>query len=119
LKLLIDEMYPPAIAEQLRDRGGDAQAVTERAELRSLGDGALFDLAQQEQRALVTENIADYALLADAYDRRTRPHHGLMFVSPGGCPRGSRRTIGRMVTALDRLLREHPGTSPTSLRHWL
>lgn len=45
LKLLIDEMYTPVIAEQLRERGGDVEAVAERAELRALPDEDLFSLA--------------------------------------------------------------------------
>jgi hypothetical protein len=34
-------------------------------------------------------------------------------------PRGNRRTIGRLVTQLDRLLSDHPGEDATSLRLWL
>ncbi len=119
LKLLIDEMYPPAIAEQLRARGGDVEAVTGRPELRALQDTDIFALAQQEQRAVVTENIADFSVIADVYDQRSQAHHGLVLVPPGSYPRGSTGTIGRMVTELDRLLGEHPETTPMSLRHWL
>jgi len=119
LKLLIDEMYPPAIAEQLRDRGGDVEAVTERPELRALADTDIFAIAQQEQRAVVTENIDDFSVITDSYDQRGHAHFGLVLVPPGSYPRGSTGTIGRMVTELDRLLGEHPATTPTSLRHWL
>jgi hypothetical protein len=119
LKLLIDEMYPPAIAEQLRDRGGDVKAVTERPELRALADVDIFALAQREQRTVVTENIADFSVIADGYDQRGEAHHGLVLVAARSYPRGSPATIGRMVTELDRLLGEHPETTPTSLRHWL
>lgn len=119
LKLLVDEMYPPAIAEQLRDRKHDAEAVTERAELRSLADADIFALAQHEQRIVVTENIDDFSAIADGYDLRGQAHFGLVLVPPGGYPRGSPGTIGRMVTELDRLLGEHPEQIPTSPRHWL
>lgn len=119
LKLLIDEMYPPAIAEQLRNRKYDVEAVTERSELRALADTDIFALSQQEQRAVVTENIDDFSVIADGYDHRGQVHHGLVLVPPGAYPRGSARTIGRMVTELDRLLGEYPETTPTSLRHWL
>jgi Domain of unknown function (DUF5615) len=119
LKLLIDEMYPPAIAEQPRDRGGDVEAVTERSELRARADADIFTLAQQEQRAVVTENIADFSVIADGYDQRGQAHHGLVLVAPGSYPRGRRGTIGRLVTQLDGLLGEHPETTPTSVRHWL
>lgn len=119
LKLLIDEMYPPAIAEQLRDRTHDAEAVTERSELRALADADVFALAQQERRAVVTENIDDFSVIATGYDQRGKAHHGLVLVPPGSYPRGRAGTIGRMVTELDGLLAEHPGTTPTSMRHWL
>lgn len=119
LKLLIDEMYPPAIAEQLRTRGGDVEAVTARPELRALADTDIFGLAQQEQRAVVTENIADFSIIADGYDQRNQAHYGLVLVPLGSYPRGSARTVGRMVTELNRLLDERPETMPTSLRHWL
>jgi hypothetical protein len=119
LKLLIDEMYPPAIAEQLRGRKHEVEAVTERTELRALADTAIFALAQQEQRAVVTENIDDFSIIADGYDQRGRAHFGLVLLSPSSYPRGSPATIGRMVTELDRLLEERPEMAPTSLRHWL
>jgi Domain of unknown function (DUF5615) len=119
LKLLVDEMYPPAIAEQLRDRNHDVGAVTGRAELRALADASLFTLAQQEQRAVVTENIADFSVIADACDQRGQAHFGLVLVPADSYPRGRSGTIGRMVTALERLLGEHPEETPTSLRHWL
>ena len=119
MRLLLDEMYPPAIAEQLGRRGHDADAVAARAELRALSDADLFACAQQERRVVVTENTADFVPLADAYDRRNQAHHGLVLVDPRKHPRGDERTIGRMVTALDELLDEYPEGDATSLRHWL
>lgn len=119
LKLLIDEMYPPSIAAQLRGRGHDADAVTERSELRALADRDLFSLAQQQRRAVVTENIADFSLLANDYDRRGAAHFGLVLVSRDRYPRARKATIGRMVTALERVLDEQPEQNATSLRHWL
>jgi hypothetical protein len=119
LRLLLDEMYPTAIAEQLRRRGHPVDAVTERAELRGLPDADLFSTAWHERRAIVTENIVDFNGLADEHDARGTLHHGLVFVDPAKYPRGSRRTTGRMVTALERLLRENPAHKATSLRHWL
>ena len=118
MKLVLDEMYTPAIAEQLRARGHDANAVVERAELRGLADTDIFALAQTEQRAVVTENIRDFSGIATDYDQRGQAHFGVVLVDRGRYPRGSPGTIGRMVTALDRLLDEHPEETPTSSRHW-
>lgn len=116
---MLDEMYSHAIAEQLRARGHDADAVVERTELRALADADLFALAQSERRTVVTEDIGDLSNIANAYDQRGQAHHGLVLVDPNRYPRGSPGTIGRMVAALDRLLGEHPEDTPTSLRHWL
>ncbi len=112
-------MYPAAIAEQLRTRGHDVDAVTARAELRSLTDGDVFAAAQRERRAVVTENIGDFSTIADAADQRARSHHGLILVDPAKYARGNRRTIGRLVTQLERLLSDHRRNEATSSRHWL
>ncbi len=119
LRLLLDEMYPHTIAEQLRRQDHDVDAVTLRADLRALPDAEIFATAQQETRAVVTENIPDFSVIADGYDRRGHTHHGLVLVDPGKYQRGSPRTVGRLVTELDRLLREHPEDEARCLRHWL
>jgi hypothetical protein len=119
LRLLLDEMHPAAEADQLRSRGHDVSATTERPELRSLPDADLFAVAQQERRAVVTENIADFIPLAVGADERGQAFFGLVLIDPVAYPRGLPRTIGRLVTELDSLLREHPGDEATNLRHWL
>jgi predicted nuclease of predicted toxin-antitoxin system len=119
LRLLLDEMYPYSIAEQLGRKGHDAQAVTARAELRALSDVDLFARAQEEHRAVVTENVADFCRIADDMDRGGQPHHGLVLVDPTTYPRGASRTIGRLVTALDRLMEERAGERADSRRDWL
>jgi hypothetical protein len=118
LRLLLDEMYPAVLAEQLRRRGSDVSAVAERPELRSLSDADVFAACQRERRALVTENIADFVPIADGADQRGETHFGLVLIDPVKDPRGRRRTIGRLVTSLDRILREHPRDRATSLRYW-
>lgn len=119
MRLLLDEMYPPAIAEQLRMRGHDVEAVAARAGLRSLPDVEIFSVAQAERRTVVTENVADFSILADRFDAQNQAHHGIVFVNPSKYPRGDARTIGRMVTALGDLLAGHPADDATSVRHWL
>lgn len=112
-------MYSHVIAEQLRARGHDADAVVEHAELRGRVDTGIFALAQTEQRAVVTENIRDFSDIANDYDERGQVHHGVVLVPPSSFPRSDPRLVGRMVTELDQLLNEHPEETPTSSRYWL
>jgi hypothetical protein len=112
-------MYPHAIAEQLRRLDHDVEAITQRPELRTLADPDVFVTAQRERRSILTENIADFSRIADDHDRGGQAHHGLVIVDPSKYPRGDPHTIGRMVTQLDRLLREHPSEEASSPRHLL
>ena len=57
--LLLDEMLSPTIADQLRQRGRDAYAITERSDLVGLPDEQVLGLGADEDRVLVTLNIAD------------------------------------------------------------
>jgi hypothetical protein len=119
LRLLLDEMYPRTIAEQLSRCGHDVAAVVARPELRAVADAAVFAAAQEERRAMVTENIADFVRLARDHDAHGLQHHGLVLVDPRKFPRGSAGTIGRVVAALDALLSDRPGDEATGLLHWL
>ncbi len=112
-------MCPAAIAEGLRRRGVDAVAVTERPELRGIPDPDVFAVAQEQQRAVVTENVRDFVPIANDHDARATAHHGLVLVHPAAFPRGNARTIGAMVTALAELCRQVSHDAATSLRHWL
>jgi hypothetical protein len=119
LKLLIDEHYPPSIAEQLRERGHDAVAVQEDADLRGMLDPNLFTEAQRRNCALLTENTADYIVLDAEYRGRHLAHWGLVFTSNRTFPRGKATTVGALVKALDELLRNADSGDPSSLVIWL
>lgn len=104
MKLLLDEMWPPDIAIQLRHRGHDVEAVTERPELRGQSDPVVFTVAQAEERAVVTENVIDYRPLAAEAISRGHSHCGLILTSNRRFPRHDSRTLGRLVTDLHELL---------------
>ena len=104
MKLLLDEMWTPAVASALRDRGHDVIAVIERPELRGRDDESILNLALFKGRVIVTENVADYRPLAAAAARAGRSSPGLIFTSDRAFPRESRRTVGRLVDALDALM---------------
>ena len=116
VKLLLDEMWPPAIAEALRDRGHEAVAVAERRELRGMPDEAIFEEARAECWVIVTENVVDYRPLAAAAMRAGRAYPALIFTSNRAYPRANRRTAGRLVAALDALLTTRDAIDG---EHWL
>jgi Domain of unknown function (DUF5615) len=113
VKALLDEMIPPAVAEQLRARGHDVVAVAERPDLRSLIDRDVFAFAQAQGRVVVTRDRADYLLL----DREARSageiHAGLVLVSSRFAP----AAIDPLVKALDELLVGDPPYP--GFVHWL
>jgi hypothetical protein len=105
VRLLLDEHYSPKIAIELRERGYDVASVTERDDLRGLGDRELWSLASAEGRALMTENVADFMPLVREAAAQGERHFGVVFTSPRSLPRGP-RTIGVYVERLDALLRD-------------
>jgi hypothetical protein len=119
LRILLDEMYPAAIAEQLRGRGHDVAPVVEAADLRSRPDEEIFKVARSARRAVVTENVRDFIAVAAELSTAGEGHYGLILLDARSYPRGSPRTIGRMVTALAGLLEQRPGEAADSFVHWL
>jgi predicted nuclease of predicted toxin-antitoxin system len=116
VKILLDEMWSPEIAHQLRLRGFAVVAVVERADLRSTPDHVIFALARREQRAFMTDNARDLRLIAAAYDD-DNPHAGLILTDRRRFNRHDPRVIGQVVTALSALLDQDPDL--TNVEHWL
>jgi len=117
LRLLLDQMYAPAIAAELRARGHDVASVHDLGHALATGasDADVLAAAQREERTLVTENIRDYrpleiGLLADGSH-----HAGLVYTSNRQFPRGDPATTGRLVRALDALLRAAPDLRDRSI----
>lgn len=120
MRLLIDEMWPAVLAEQLRERGHDVVAVLERDELRHAPDEAVFEAARREGRAVFTENVADYVPLANYSLEHSEGFFGLVLTSDRAYPRGHPRTLGRALQALDRYLTEHAAEdTPKNRIDWL
>jgi hypothetical protein len=110
MKLLLDAMYAPEIARQLRERyGHDVLAAAADPELRALPDDALLAAASRQHRVLVTEDAADHVELDRDLRSRGRVHYGMVLTSHRRYPRAGRAAIGRLVRALDQFLRAHPG----------
>ena len=118
MKLALDHHYSPAIATELRKRGFDVVAAIERG-WETEDDEALLGLCDKERRALVTNNVADFTVIARGWAIEGRRHSGLIFTSDVSMPR-DRQTIGRYVEALAELLRASPrGDAFTDRVHWL
>ena len=118
MKLALDHHYSPTIAARLRHKGHDVVAAIERG-WECEADEALLALCHEEQRSLLTNNVADFVVLARRWAAEGRSHAGLVFTSDASMPR-SRTTIGRYVRALDRLLRTAPGDDVLFDQvHWL
>jgi predicted nuclease of predicted toxin-antitoxin system len=120
LKLLTDEMFPPTIAEQLRARGHDVEAVSTNSRLAGLTDPELFVAAQASGRTLVTEDVADFATIERWHRSSHQDHHGVVFTSDKRFPRGTAAAIGQLIRALDALLEDPPLLHDSgSWVHWL
>jgi predicted nuclease of predicted toxin-antitoxin system len=121
VRLLIDEMFDPAIAKELRRRGHDAVSVAEIAATRGVTDEEVFALAQEQGRAVVTESVPDFATLAGACAAAGRPHFGVIYTTNRKFPRARRSTAGRVVAALAQLLKENEdeGDERVSREMWL
>jgi hypothetical protein len=72
----------------------------------ALSDRDVFGIAISERRVIVTENVIDFVPLHAEALATSASHFGVVLTSPRTFPR-TRRVIGRLVRALDRLLAEH------------
>ncbi len=104
MRLLLDEHLSPEVASQLQSQGIDAVAAAAMPGLRQLSDEELLRWAAGEGRALVTENVRDFAPLQGAYLNGAEQHCGLVFTSAARFPR-RRSAIGPLVRALAALSR--------------
>jgi hypothetical protein len=103
---LIDEMFPMTAAALLRDTyGHDAVHVIE-AGLQAAEDAQVAAVARREGRAVVTENVADFAAERDVV---------LAFVLKKNLPAG-RGQAAALAKVLDRWAHEHP--DPYLGPHW-
>lgn len=118
LKLILDEMHSPAIALELGRRGHEVVAIASDPALRGLADADVLVVAAAEDRALVTENIADFMTIHSNWLVEGRQHSGLIFTSRQRFYRGMSTYPGNVVIALDRLLRAE-GERPDSWLMWL
>jgi len=97
-------MWSPAVAEQLRAKGFDVESVIEREDLKSTSDSNLLVRATVERRAVVTENVDDFRVLAEVELMSGRSHAGIIYTTRNSFHRGHSRSVGRLISALQSLL---------------
>jgi hypothetical protein len=104
--LILDEMFPAAAARVLRDQyGRDALHVAEIG-LRAADDAAIARHARADGRALVTENVADFADEEDLV---------LVVVLKKNLPGGGAQATA-LADVLDRWIAANP--DPYVGHHW-
>ena len=88
MRWLVDEMLPPATAERLNQLGHDAVSVHDVG-LAGADDDDVFGYAVANQRVVVTENFADYAVILEQRQSRDEPCVPVVFVRKSAFPRGA------------------------------
>lgn len=95
MRLLLDEMYPAALADALQRRGIEAHLATDRG-LAGQPDESVFATATADGLAVLTENVADFARLGAVRIAAGQHHAGLLIALSS---RFSRRPAGIPVLA--------------------
>lgn len=103
---LIDEMFPAAAAELLSTKYGHDAVHVSGIGLRAAADAQVAAAARAEGRAVVTENVADFAAERDLV---------LVFVLKRNLPAGGAQAAA-LARILDRWARDHP--DPYLGPHW-
>ena len=115
-KLLLDEMIAAVVAQQLRGRDRDVEALIEGRDLRGPPDADVFDDSQAAHRSIVAYNRDDCLELDRRYRSQNRRHSGIVVLDPRRFPQGP-ASVGPLITSLDRLIAAGPPYE--SFIHWL
>ena len=102
-------MWAPVIAVELRKRGFDVIAIGEAehaTRYAGIADDDVFARAQEDGRAVLTDNVPDYEQVRRDWEALGRSHHGVVYAldPPFNRHRGE-AVVGQMVRALELLLR--------------
>lgn len=107
-------MLPGALAVRLTDLGHDAVSVRE-VSLAGATDEDVFELAVSQDRLMVTESFADFALLLDRRLSSGMPCVPVVFVRKTNFRKGG-GLAAHLASHLDRWARVH--TEPYIGPHW-
>ena len=116
MKVLLDEHLSPLIGRALRDRGLDAESVSEREDIISASDEAVMEVAFAGDRAVVTNNVKDFRPIAAERLATARGHAGLILL-----PARHTRTLhatGYIADAVMAIMMGHPDGIQDQ-EHWI
>ena len=116
-RLVLDEMFSPAIAAALRDLGQDVIAVAERGELRAMSDDDVFAWATSQGRWLLTENVKDFRPILLRALQADIAATGILYTSSRAFPR-SRKNPGPLIQAIHAWMLNGPPEAPLT-EDWL
>ena len=105
MRLLIDSMLPPLVAELLDARGHDATTPSKLG-AHNLSDAALIEVATVERFVIVTENASDFASVDSC---------PVLLVRKSWWP--SRSLSERLAASVDRWVLANP--DPGQWAHWM
>ena len=108
MRLLLDAMLSPLLAEALRTAGCDAVALVEVDPRPGIPDDEVLAIATDLGRALVTDNVRDFRGLAAARVIGSRGGHAGVVYLPGRTSRSLNDT-GRLVGSILEVAARHPG----------
>ena len=114
MRWLIDEMLPPATAAELNALGHDAVGAAE-AGLAGSDDTTVYETAVEQQRVVVTENVADFATITKDRLAAGEVSVTVVFVRKHQHPRGS-ALAPALAQHLHRWATENPKPYPGI--HW-
>jgi len=112
--LLLDEHFPPALAELMRQSGYDVVGVVEAPSMRGISDAEVYQAAIAQRRRVVTENVRDFRPLLVAAINTGAPAAPLLLTTARRHPRSD---IGSLAATLGTWLeRTDP---PKQVEEWL
>jgi predicted nuclease of predicted toxin-antitoxin system len=81
VRLLLDaHVSGPRVGGPLRDNGHDVRALDQEPELEGLEDDDVLALASEDERILVTHNVADFPEILREWAAGGRSHAGVILV---------------------------------------
>lgn len=81
MRLLLDaHVSGPSVGGQLSDKGHDVRALDQEPEHEGLEDEDVLALASEDERILVTHNVADFPELLREWAAGGRSHAGVILV---------------------------------------